>query len=304
MLVPQKPKIVIADDDFDLVHVLSIRCSALGLIVHTAMDASSAWLKIEDVHPDVVLLDVSMPAGNGLCVGEMMSKHDELKKTPLIVLTGRTDHQTIRRCHELMAFYVTKCDDVWSRVKPLLCDIFENQGKSLIVEPHDNETHDVEMKRGRMHLMDAVFTSLEAEESVAMPVNDMTETPWLLSIDDDEAFAHGLKLRLQEHGVEVVRASAGMEGYRRAFTTPANVILLDYEMPDGNGDYVLGRLKDNPVTRDIPVIVLTGRREKTLERKMYAMGADCFMTKPYYWPELWDQIHRHLPECVSLTSCH
>jgi two-component system response regulator MprA len=149
-----------------------------------------------------------------------------------------------------------------------------------------------------------VFTSLEAGVSETIFVNEVAETPWLLSIDDDEAFAHALKLRLREHGVEVVRASAGMEGYRRAFTTPANVILLDYEMPDGNGDYVLGRLKDNPVTSDIPVIVLTGRREKTLERKMYAMGADCFMTKPYYWPELWDQIQRHLPECVALTPCH
>lgn len=302
MLVHQKPKIVIADDDFDLVHVLSIRCSALGLIVHTAMDASSAWQRIEDIRPDVVLLDVGMPAGNGLCVGEMMSQHDELNGTPLIVLTGKTDHQTIRRCHEIMAFYVTKCDDVWSRIKPLLCDILENKQKLLSDDPQDHREQDVEVNRGRMQLMDAVFTSLEVEETLPTPENEITETPWLLSIDDDEAFAHGLKLRLQEHGVEVVRASAGMEGYRRAFTTPANVILLDYEMPDGNGDYVLGRLKDNPVTRDIPVIVLTGRREKTLERKMYAIGADCFMTKPYHWPELWAEIQRHLPECAAVAS--
>jgi CheY-like chemotaxis protein len=268
------------------------------------MDASSAWQRIEDIRPDVVLLDVRMPAGNGLCVGEMMSQHDELKGTPLIVLTGKTDHQTIRRCHELMAFYVTKCDDVWSRIKPLLCDILENQQKPLSDEPQDPREHDVEVNRGRMHLMDAVFSSLETDGSETIFVNEVAETPWLLSIDDDEAFAHGLRLRLQEHGVEVVRASAGMEGYRRAFTTPAKVILLDYEMPDGNGDYVLGRLKDNPVTRDIPVIVLTGRREKALERKMYAIGADCFMTKPYSWPELWGEIQRYLPEGAIATSSH
>lgn len=304
MLVPQKPKIVIADDDFDLVHVLSIRCSALGLIVHTAMDASSAWEKIEDVRPDVVLLDVSMPAGNGLCVGEMMSQHDELNKTPLIVLTGRTDHQTIRRCHELMAFYVTKCDNVWTRVKPLLCDILENQQMTYLDETHKSEKQEVEVTLDRMQLVQAVFNSLESEASECALFDDVIETPWLLSIDDDEAFAHGLKLRLQEHGVEVVRASAGMEGYRRAFTTPADLIVLDYEMPDGNGDYVLGRLKDNPVTRDIPVIVLTGRREKALERKMYAIGADCFMTKPYSWPELWDEIQRYLPEAAIAASSH
>jgi CheY-like chemotaxis protein len=102
-------------------------------------------------------------------------------------------------------------------------------------------------------------------------------------------------MRLAEHGVAVRRALGGMEGYRRAFTEPASAILLDFEMPSGNGDFVLRRLKENLVTCDIPVIVLTGRRDKSIERTMYNLGAAAFLNKPYVWSQLWDELQRHLP---------
>lgn len=195
-----------------------------------------------------------------------------------------------------MVYYVPKCDDVWARLKPLICEILEKHQSTEVENgikfhgPHCENPNLVQM-------MDAVFASMGEEPTLAVDDFTINEAPlpsWVLCIDDDEAFAHGLKLRLQAQGVGFIRASAGIEGYRRAFTTPADVILLDYEMPDGNGDYVLRRLKENPVTKDIPVIVLTGRRERTLERKMYTMGASCYMTKPYIWARLWDEISKHL----------
>jgi DNA-binding response OmpR family regulator len=295
-----KPQIVIADDDVNLIHALTIRCTALGLQVHAAHDASSAWQQIEKVEPEVVILDVGMPAGNGFCVTEMMLHHERLKHTPVIMLTGKSDNDTIRRCHELMAYYVTKCDNVWARIKPLLFDILE---RSELTPSEESPKSQIPQERIESRevsvLMDAVFTAMgggaEAESGGSVELQ-RTHTPWVLSIDDDQELANVIRLRLKEHGVEVVRAAEGMEGYRLAFTSPADLILLDYEMPNGNGDYILGRLKDNPVTKDIPVIVLTGRREKTIERKMYGLGAACFMTKPYNWSMLWQEMSKYLSE--------
>jgi DNA-binding response OmpR family regulator len=122
--------------------------------------------------------------------------------------------------------------------------------------------------------------------------------PWVLCIDDDSDFSFTLKMRLERQGVDVLRAYAGMEGYRYAFTSEAQAIILDFELPNGNGDYVLGRLKENPVTKDIPVIVLTGRKDKALERRMYALGATSFFTKPYDWTGLWAELQRHLPQTI------
>jgi DNA-binding response OmpR family regulator len=116
----------------------------------------------------------------------------------------------------------------------------------------------------------------------------------VLCIDDDADFANVLKIRLEDHGVAVMRAHTGMEGYRLAFTTPASAILLDFNMPDGQGDYILGRLKDNPVTRDIPVVVITGSRDKMLERRMLAMGATAFFVKPVSFDELRDHLSKYI----------
>ena len=116
----------------------------------------------------------------------------------------------------------------------------------------------------------------------------------MLCIDDDPDATMSLKMRLEQRGFGVVRAFAGMDGYRTAFLSPPSAITLDYEMPSGQGDYVLRRLKENPVTQDIPVIVITGRKEKSLERKMRALGAADFLTKPYDWNRLWGTLEQYL----------
>ena len=114
--------------------------------------------------------------------------------------------------------------------------------------------------------------------------------PWVLCVDDDPDFAATLKLRLEQHGVDVLHAFAGMEGYRFAFTHGAQAIILDQEMPDCDGDYILRRLKENPVTEDIPVIVLTGTKDQALARRMYNLGAARFLTKPVDWDDLWAEL--------------
>lgn len=108
----------------------------------------------------------------------------------------------------------------------------------------------------------------------------------ILHIEDDRELSAALSMRLRPYGVAVIPAFNGMEGYRRAFLHPASAIILDMELPNGNGDYVMRRLKETPVTRDIPVIVLTGRKERTVERQMMNLGADAYLHKPVNLDEL------------------
>jgi DNA-binding response OmpR family regulator len=116
-------RILIADDDPNLVDALAVRCRTLGLEVLTAYDARTALNSIFESRPDVACLDVSMPCGNGLGVCEMLVSDERFVSLPVIVLTGRTDPETIRRCHALCAYYVPKCTDLWSRIGPLLREL-------------------------------------------------------------------------------------------------------------------------------------------------------------------------------------
>jgi CheY-like chemotaxis protein len=115
--------VLIADDDRDLVQALALRCGRLGLKTLCAYDAFSALSLIKSNRPDMVCLDVEMPSGNGLSVCEMLASDETCRSIPIAILTGRSDPETIMRCHSLCAYYVEKCPDVWSRIEPLLKEL-------------------------------------------------------------------------------------------------------------------------------------------------------------------------------------
>ncbi len=141
-----------------------------------------------------------------------------------------------------------------------------------------------------------VFDSLldEQDGPTAESSTELRHAPWILHVDDDRELAAGLAARFHKHGVNVVNAFDGTDGVRTALSRQASAIILDYEMPNGQGDYVLGRLKDNPITRSIPVFVMTGRKDGYLERKMLAMGAEEFFNKPVPFDKLLDALKKHV----------
>lgn len=139
--------------------------------------------------------------------------------------------------------------------------------------------------------LNAIFAALESQPfpicgASGLPANPEASKPWVLCIDDDADFSSVLRLRLEAIGVSVINAFTGMDGFQKAFSEPASAILLDFNMPNGQGDYILQRLKRNPVTMDIPVIVLTGNKDQQLQRRMLSMGAAAFLTKPLEFEDL------------------
>jgi CheY-like chemotaxis protein len=285
----KKPSILIADDDKDLVNVLAERCKQLGLSVVTAHRGLTAFYAVNEHHPDIICMDVHMPAGNGLSICEMLSDDPIAKTIPMIMLTGSSEPQVIRQCHNLCVYYVQKSPDVWQRIKPLLEELLNLGTEAETMETKQNDATPEQKTiptEENASLLDAVFAMLGTDSADAQP-SDTTGDPgplndskWILHIEDDEDLSAALSIRLRPYGISVIRAFNGIEGYRRAFLSPASAIILDMELPNGNGDYVIRRLKENPVTKDIPVIVLTGRKERTVERQMINLGADAFMNKP------------------------
>jgi CheY-like chemotaxis protein len=87
-------------------------------------------------------------------------------------------------------------------------------------------------------------------------------------------------LRLEPYGVTVVSAFFGTHGMWLAKQELPDVIITDYQMPQGNGGCVLEWLKANERTACIPVIVLTGRQEEGLETRLRQQGAAGFLRKP------------------------
>ncbi|APZ90996.1 response regulator [Fuerstiella marisgermanici] len=110
-------KILIADDDLGLAEVLAMRCEAAGLETIVVDNAQCALLAILSEQPDVAVLDLNMPAANDGDVLELLATDPELSQTPVIILTGQKDHETIERCRSLMVHYIPKQRNVWIRLK-------------------------------------------------------------------------------------------------------------------------------------------------------------------------------------------
>jgi DNA-binding response OmpR family regulator len=119
--------------------------------------------------------------------------------------------------------------------------------------------------------------------------------PTLLCIDDDPHITHSIQLRLRDYEVEVLSAFHGMHGFWQAMTRRPDLIITDLRMPQGGGEYLVQCLRENSETRSIPVIVLTGRRDPELHRKMHELGAQEFVTKPIPFQDLLQLIGKHMP---------
>ena len=163
-------------------------------------------------------------------------------------------------------------------------------------------TQEIEPKYGD-GVVDAIFGALGIDDgyldnpepdATSSPSTEDTRTPWVLHVDDDRDLSAAMAARFEAHGIKIVRAFDGTGGVRTALSHPASAIILDYEMPNGQGDYVLGRLKDNPITRHIPVFILTGRKDRFLERKMIGLGAERFFNKPVDFKELLEELRKHI----------
>jgi DNA-binding response OmpR family regulator len=122
-----------------------------------------------------------------------------------------------------------------------------------------------------------------------------TKWPTILSIDDDPQIAETIGLRLSHYEVNLLSACHGMHGFWLAMTNRPQLVITDVNMPQGAGDYVVDCLRHNSDTRDIPVIVLTGRRDPQLEGRMRHTGADEYLVKPVHFEKLRAAIGKYIP---------
>ncbi len=103
----------------------------------------------------------------------------------------------------------------------------------------------------------------------------------ILIIEDERALVEVLTYNLKKEGFEVLSATDGQDGLRRAQTTLPDLIVLDLMLPVIEGLEVCRVLKSGARTRDIPLLMLTARSEEVDEIVGFQMGADDYVTKPF-----------------------
>ncbi len=103
----------------------------------------------------------------------------------------------------------------------------------------------------------------------------------ILAVDDEEDILELVRFNLERDDYRVTAVGTGEEALRVALSEKPDLILLDLMLPDAGGFDVCRRLKADPSTSDIPIVMLTARGEEADIVAGLELGAEDYVTKPF-----------------------
>jgi len=110
--------------------------------------------------------------------------------------------------------------------------------------------------------------------------------PYILVVEDEEALATLLQYNLDKEGYRIELSADGEEALIRIDEKLPDLVILDWMLPSVSGIEVCRRLRQRPVTRNLPIIMLTARGEETDRVRGLDTGADDYIVKPFLMSEL------------------
>jgi CheY-like chemotaxis protein len=289
--------VLIVEDDRTFSTVLATRCQQLHLNPRVAPNAARAVEMLYESCPDLILLDIEMPgrmgeepSGYGLILAEKL-RNTSVRDIPIIVLTGRKDPETAWHCRQAGARFIPKGPQAWATLKEVIEQIRELHANRQ--QESGEQQHDAEEPRQTEPSVEEVREdATAATETVSEDEPPVPAGPKILCVDDDSDFTLALGMRLRELGTFPIRGFTGTQGFEVALSERPDVIITDLHMPDGEGSYLIGRLKSHPLTREIPVIVITGQRNPGILRDIRNLGADTYLMKPIVMSSLIEELSR------------
>lgn len=119
----------------------------------------------------------------------------------------------------------------------------------------------------------------------------------ILTVDDSKTVRIIIRNAFKRYDCEIIEASHGVEGLEKAKTKP-DLVLLDITMPIMDGIEMLEKLRANPITSEIPVIMLTAEGQKATAEHAMALGSRGYLMKPFTN----DTLVQHVSKIVTLTE--
>ncbi len=120
------------------------------------------------------------------------------------------------------------------------------------------------------------------------------QTPCVLIVEDEGAQREVLKYNLEAEGFDVVMAENGDEALLLVAEEDPDLIVLDWMLPNVSGIEICRRIKADPATRPIPIVMLSARGDEVDRVRGLETGADDYVVKPYSVVELMARLRTQL----------
>jgi DNA-binding response OmpR family regulator len=248
-------KILIIEDDAVTRRILDAQLRAAGYDTVIAYDGITALRAAQKEKPNLVLLDLGLPGGDGFNVMERFRQLPQLSTIPIIVFSARDPAHWKERALEAGAV-------------------------AFLPKPLDKET-----------LLAAVKSQLPA--GVVEGTGERTGKK-ILIVEDDADTRLALSIRLKASGYTVALAADSASAMTVGLKEKPNLIILDLGLPAGDGFVLMARLRKHPILERLPIIVLTALDPALNKERALRAGAVAFFSKPADNEEFLAAIHSAL----------
>ncbi len=114
------------------------------------------------------------------------------------------------------------------------------------------------------------------------PVETIPDRPaTILIVEDDDSLCTALSLSLGNQGFKTIASHTGRQAMAMARQRRPALVLLDLGLPDADGLEICEQLVDDPLTSEIPVIIVSGSDRADILRRSRAAGCQYYLRKPY-----------------------
>jgi phosphate regulon transcriptional regulator PhoB len=124
----------------------------------------------------------------------------------------------------------------------------------------------------------------------------------VLVIEDEREIRDLIRYNLERAGYRVVAEADGDRGLERAFSSRPDAVILDLMLPGSSGLEVLREIRNEPSTKELPVIILTARSAEMDKLLGFEHGADDYLTKPFSPKELMARLRAILRRSLPVQS--
>lgn len=201
--------------------------------------------------PDLILMDIQLPGMDGLAATRILKQDPSTQRIPVVALTSYAMEGDSERAKE------AGCDEYIT--KPIDTREFLNTVRKLVQNVHDPHPQPFVEARYRKKI---------------------------LIVDDEAKNVKLLEAQMPQELYEITRAYNGIEALEKVAQNHPDLVLLDIMMPGMDGYEVTRKLKNDPFSKNIPVILVTALGGIEDKIKGLEAGADEFLNKPVQRVEL------------------
>jgi len=252
----QKMLLVVEDNPAEQLSIAAL-LEHDDVLIETVDTGAAALAVLRQRTVDCVVLDLRLPDISGFDLLDQLSADPKLADVPVVVFTGR----------ELTAEEEGHLHSV---------------ARSIVVKGAESPERLLDETAIFLH---RVVSELPADkqkmlERLTSSDEDLVGRTVLL-VDDDARNIFALSSALERRGMRVLTATTGMEAIGIVNDTPEiAIVLMDIMMPEMDGYQTIGRIRENPAFRRLPIIALTAKAMKGDREKCLEAGASDYLAKP------------------------